>query len=58
MPAVGTTFKQTDLAKSLSAISKNGHHAFYKGEIAQKLLTFMNKKNGLITLKDLETSKI
>ena len=53
VPAVGTIFKQTDLAKSLTSISKNGHHAFYKGEIAQKLVTFMNQKNGLITSQDL-----
>ena len=52
-PPVGATFKQADLAKSLTYISKNGHHAFYKGKIAKKLVTFMKQKNGLITSKDL-----
>lgn len=51
---VGDTIKYFALAKTLERISKNGQNEFYSGETAQKLVAFLTKKKGLITLKDLE----
>ncbi|MBW4362293.1 gamma-glutamyltransferase [Flavobacterium taihuense] len=50
---VGDTIKYLALAETLKRISKNGADEFYKGETAQKLVTFMEKKGGLFTLDDL-----
>jgi gamma-glutamyltranspeptidase/glutathione hydrolase len=49
----GDTLVQHDLAKSLWRISRQGNDAFYQGEIAEKLTTFMNDNGGIITSKDL-----
>ena len=53
-PAVGSVFRQPDLAKSLKLIAKEGKKAFYQGEIARHLVTEMAKNGGLITPEDLE----
>lgn len=50
---VGDTIKYTALAKTLSAISKGGRDAFYKGEIAEKIAAFLQEKGGYITKEDL-----
>lgn len=49
----GDTIKYPALAETLRRISKNGRDEFYKGETAQKLVTFIQEKGGIITLKDL-----
>lgn len=48
------TIKYPALAKTLKKIKKNGRDGFYKGETAQKLVEFIQKKGGYITLEDLE----
>ncbi len=50
---IGETWRQPDLAWSLRQISKHGADAFYKGEIAQRIVAAMESGNGLITLQDL-----
>lgn len=50
----GELLTQKDLAWSLQQISKNGSEAFYKGDIAEKITTFMKQDGGLITKEDLE----
>jgi gamma-glutamyltranspeptidase/glutathione hydrolase len=52
-PKVGEVFKNEDLAQSLSQIAKTGRDAFYKGEIAQKILDTMKRHNGTMTAQDL-----
>ncbi|WP_281322220.1 gamma-glutamyltransferase [Flavobacterium aestivum] len=47
------TIKYLALAETLKRISKNGKDEFYKGETGQKLVSFLNKKGGIITLEDL-----
>jgi gamma-glutamyltranspeptidase/glutathione hydrolase len=42
-----------DLAKSLTAIAKDGPQAFYEGWIAEKIAEEMERENGLITMEDL-----
>jgi gamma-glutamyltranspeptidase / glutathione hydrolase len=49
----GEVFRQKDLAWSLGQIAKHGPDAFYKGKIAEKIVHYMAKEGGLITLEDL-----
>jgi gamma-glutamyltranspeptidase/glutathione hydrolase len=49
------TIKHTALAATLKRIAKNGRDEFYKGETAQKLVTFLAKKGGNVTLEDLNS---
>ena len=53
IPDVGTMLKQTDLGHTLHAIAMHGPEAFYKGEIAQKIVAYMEKEGGLLTAEDL-----
>lgn len=47
------TIRYLALAETLKRISKKGRDEFYKGETAQKLVDYLNKKGGIITLEDL-----
>jgi gamma-glutamyltranspeptidase/glutathione hydrolase len=51
----GDTIKYPALAATLKRIAINGRDEFYKGETAQKLVYFLSKKAGNMTLKDLYT---
>lgn len=46
-------FIQTDLARSLELIIKEGTKGFYSGETAEKIVSHMKKEHGLISLEDL-----
>lgn len=50
---VGDTIKYPALAATLKRIAKNGRDEFYKGETAQKLVAFLSKKEGNMTMADL-----
>jgi gamma-glutamyltranspeptidase / glutathione hydrolase len=52
-PKVGEIFRNPDLAWSLQQIAQSGRDAFYKGEIAAKILESMKRHNGTMTDKDL-----
>ena len=43
---------QSDLAESLKLISNRGRSAFYKGEIAKKIVKDFNKNGGIFLLED------
>ncbi len=47
------TIKRLRLANTLKRIQKNGRDEFYKGETAQKLVNFMQKSGGIMTMEDL-----
>ena len=49
----GTTFKQPELAKTLKAIQQQGKDGFYKGDVANRIVDFMQQNGGLITYEDL-----
>ncbi len=49
----GDIIKYPKLAETLERIMKNGKDEFYKGETAQKMVTFIQKNGGIITLEDL-----
>jgi gamma-glutamyltranspeptidase/glutathione hydrolase len=52
-PRVGEIFRNADLAWSLQQIAEHGRDAFYKGEIAKKILETMKRHNGTMTADDL-----
>ena len=52
-PKPGSLLKQPDLARSLALLAARGPDAFYKGELAQKIVAFMEKEGGLLVAADL-----
>jgi gamma-glutamyltranspeptidase/glutathione hydrolase len=52
-PSAGERLIQSDMAKTLTRISKNGIPGFYQGKTANAIVTFMNNHNGLISHTDL-----
>jgi gamma-glutamyltranspeptidase / glutathione hydrolase len=52
-PAVGSTFKNPDLAVALKRIADQGPKGFYEGPTAEALVKEMAAHDGLITQKDL-----
>ena len=52
-PRVGEVFRNADLAWSLEQIAAHGRDAFYKGEIAKKILEVMKRHGGTMTAQDL-----
>nr|WP_299385373.1 gamma-glutamyltransferase [Allomuricauda sp.] len=49
----GDTIKYPKLAETLTAILQRGKDGFYKGEVAEKLASFIQEKGGFITTEDL-----
>ena len=49
----GDTLNNKALAQTLSRISKYGMSEFYQGETAEKLIKFIQSKDGIITAEDL-----
>ena len=52
-PKVGEIFRNPDLATSLQQIANHGRDAFYKGEIAAKILDATKRHGGTMTAADL-----
>jgi gamma-glutamyltranspeptidase / glutathione hydrolase len=52
-PRMGEVFRNPDLAASLRQIAEHGREAFYKGEIANKILDSMKRHGGTMTAEDL-----
>lgn len=50
---VGDTIKYTSMAETLTQIMKNGRDEFYKGKTAEKIVAFLQKKGGIISIDDL-----
>ena len=55
--AVGTLFRQPDLARTLSLIAAQGAKAFYEGSIADSLVADQQRGGGIITKADLKAYK-
>lgn len=51
-PRVGSLHRQPLLAKTLEAIAEGGRDAFYHGEIAQDIVSYLQSLGGLHTLED------
>ena len=52
-PEKGEIFKNPYLASTLEKITKGGRDAFYKGEIARTIDTFMKEQGGFLSYEDL-----
>jgi len=50
----GDTVKNEALANTLERIAQNGRSEFYSGETAKKLVEFVNRHGGIMTLDDLK----
>ena len=51
-PAVGEYFAIPDLARSLRLIAEGGRDAYYKGEIAKRIVEASRRHGGTLTAKD------
>ena len=54
----GEVLVQKDLAWSLKQIAKRGPEAFYKGEVAERIVEDFANNDGLITMEDLQNYKV
>ncbi|HDL86376.1 MAG TPA: gamma-glutamyltransferase [Candidatus Acetothermia bacterium] len=52
-PACGEVFANPDLARSLRAVAADGRDAFYRGEIAEKIVATSERLGGYISMRDL-----
>ncbi|MEO8016956.1 MAG: gamma-glutamyltransferase [Pseudomonadota bacterium] len=52
-PAKGEVFRNPDLANTLSAIAEGGRDAFYKGDIARRIESYLRANGGYLTAADL-----
>lgn len=52
-PRVGEIFRNPNLAWSYKQIAAQGHDAFYKGEIAQRIVEYSKRKGGTMSISDL-----
>ncbi len=52
-PLKGEIFRNPLLANTLSAIAEGGRDAFYKGDIAQRIESYMRAQGGYLTAADL-----
>ncbi|HJN44622.1 MAG: gamma-glutamyltransferase [Acidobacteria bacterium] len=53
-PALGELFKNPGLVRTYEAIAQGGRDAFYKGEIARKIVAFSESNGGYFTMRDFE----
>ena len=51
-PVVGQVFRNPDLANSLRQIAQGGRDAFYKGEIAKRIVETSKRHSGTLTASD------
>lgn len=51
-PAVGDRWCAPDLARTLALVAKGGAEAFYRGEIAERLLRFLQDAGALFAVED------
>jgi gamma-glutamyltranspeptidase/glutathione hydrolase len=53
-PAVGTLFRNPDLARTLRAIAAGGRDAFYRGAIAEAIVAYSRQAGGLFSPGDFQ----
>lgn len=58
MPKVGDRIVYKDLANSLKKIAEDGADAFYKGEIADKIVEYVQKNGGVLSKEDFLTYEV
>lgn len=55
VPYQGQLLKQTDLAKTLRKIAKEGAKGFYEGTVAKSIVQTVRSRGGIISLEDLKS---
>lgn len=53
--SIGDRLIQRDLAATLRTLAKHGHDGFYRGEVAQRLVSAVNRAGGIWTMQDLDS---
>ncbi len=53
-PKKGEVFKNPYLANTFKLIAEKGRDVFYKGEITEKIVTYVREQGGFLSLKDFE----
>ena len=51
-PEAGDLYRQPELAETLGRIAKGGRDAFYRGPVAEDIVTYLNSLGGLHSLDD------
>ena len=51
-PQAGEVFKNTNLASTYEAIAQGGRDAFYRGDIARRIVAFSEANGGYFTMRD------
>ena len=51
-PQAGDVFKNPDLANTLETIGRSGRDAFYKGALAQTMVTYLQEQGSAFTMED------
>lgn len=54
-PVAGTRHRQPNLAASLRQIARYGRDALYKGDIAERIIQFVQARDGLLDFTDFES---
>ncbi|MFV0592072.1 MAG: gamma-glutamyltransferase [Draconibacterium sp.] len=53
-PEKGEIFKNPYLANTLKLVAEKGRDEFYKGQIAQKIVSYVREQGGFLSMKDFE----
>lgn len=56
-PKMGHMLRHTDLADSLKLIAEKGRDAFYRGELADRIVNGLKASGGLLTMEDFDEHK-
>jgi gamma-glutamyltranspeptidase/glutathione hydrolase len=56
-PAIGEVHHQPELGAMLKRIAREGRAAFYEGEVAEELVSYLNSRGGLHTLEDFAAAR-
>jgi gamma-glutamyltranspeptidase / glutathione hydrolase len=56
-PRVGSTQRQPELAQTLEAVSREGSDGFYRGAVAEGMVSYLRGLGGLHTLDDFAAAK-
>ena len=51
-PKAGTMFRNPDLARTLTIIARQGPDAFYKGELAETMVNYLQRQGSAFTMED------
>lgn len=58
VPEIGTIIKQADLARTLESLAVEGFNGFYKGAVAQKLVSGVQQAGGIWSMQDLANYRV